>query len=459
MNAFGNAAARMIVRRTLSYCEKDPLRNIPRVTRALRRMPDSRNLPNAINMVDEVLKDKNNPYTRLILRSFSELAPEVWKRFVANFVVNASMIGSTKAKENRARGVPVPWAILLDPTSACNLKCIGCWAAEYNQKDSLDYETMDRIIREGKELGTYFYIFSGGEPLVRKEELISLAEAHRDCMFLAFTNGTLVGEHFALELARLGNFGLAFSAEGAEEATDFRRGKGTYAKVIAAMDIMKRAGAPFGFSTCYHAKNVDAVADESYLDFLIEKGCLFGWYFTYIPCGKDADLELMTPPEKRAMMLHRVRDWRDRKPIFLLDFWNDGEYVDGCIAGAKSYIHINAAGDIEPCAFIHYSDSSIKGRSLKEALGSPLLAAYRKGQPFNCNHLRPCPLLDNPGALRAIVKETGARSTQPIDEESVETLTAKCEEAAASWAPVADELWKKIEPNYLHRKQSLARVN
>jgi len=224
--------------------------------------------------------------------------------------------------------------------------------------------------------------------------------------------------------------------------------------VIAAMDRLRKAKAPFGFSTCYHAKNVDQVADERYLDFLIEKGCLFGWYFTYIPCGSDAQVDLVTPPDKRAMMYDRVHDWRSRKPIFLMDFWNDGEYVDGCVAGGRSYLHINAAGDVEPCAFIHYSDVNIKDVSLVEALKSPLFAAYQAAQPFNENHLRPCPLLDNPEALRKIVHAAKARSTQPIDQEDVDSLTAKCEKAAAAWAPVADALWEKVEPAYRMRKNN-----
>ena len=44
--------------------------------------------------------------------------------------------------------------------------------------------SMDRIITQGKELGTYMYIFTGGEPLVRKKDIIRLCEAHPDCVFL-----------------------------------------------------------------------------------------------------------------------------------------------------------------------------------------------------------------------------------------------------------------------------------
>ena len=74
-----------------------------------------------------------------------------------------------------------------------------------------------------------------------------------------------------------------------------------------------------------------------------------------------------------------------------MDFRNDGEYVKGCIAGGRYYLHINANGDIEPCAFIHYSDSNIHEKTLLEAYRSPLFMAYRNSQPFNQNHLCPCP--------------------------------------------------------------------
>lgn len=132
---------------------------------------------------------------------------------------------------------------------------------------------------------------------------------------------------------------------------------------------------------------------------------------------------------------------RQTKPLFTLDFWNDGEYAGGCLAGGRRYLHINANGDMEPCAFIHYSDSNIRNKKLLEALQSPLFLAYRRGQPFNENHLRPCPLLDNPGALTEAVQTAGAHSTDLQDPEEVTELSEKCRSAAMAWAPAADALW------------------
>ena len=85
-------------------------------------------------------------------------------------MVNASLSGSAVQEEVREKeGCNVPWAILLDPTSACNLHCTGCWAAEYGNRLNLTLDELDSIVTQGKELGTYMYIFTGGEPLVRKK--------------------------------------------------------------------------------------------------------------------------------------------------------------------------------------------------------------------------------------------------------------------------------------------------
>ncbi|MEJ1729839.1 radical SAM protein, partial [Escherichia coli] len=275
----------------------------------------------------------------------------------------------------------------MDPTSACNLKCTGCWAADYGNKMNMSYETLNDIIRQGKELGTYFYIYSGGEPLIRKKDIIRLCEAHSDCMFLAFTNGTLIDEAFADEMLRVKNLMPAISLEGFEKETDSRRGEGTFKAIERAMDLLQERKLIFGNSCCYTRTNTEVVGSEAYFDYMIDKGSMFAWFFTYIPVGVNAVPELMATPDQRKYMYHQIRAFRKTKPIFTMDFWNDGEFVNGCIAGGRSYVHINANGDIEPCAFIHYSDANIHDKTLLEAYQSPLFMQYKQNQPFNKNML------------------------------------------------------------------------
>lgn len=429
-------------KKVLGYLEGDPSTNLPKLLDWADKFDKDNLLASQRKAFHEIIDKPSNNWYQLATSLWADIDAGVRKTFFENFIVNTSLIGASRQQKAReAHNCNIPWAILMDPTSACNLHCTGCWAAEYGNKLNMSYETLNNIIQQGKELGTYMYIFSGGEPLVRKNDIIKLCETHSDCEFLAFTNGTLIDEKFADDMLRVKNFVPAISVEGFEEATDFRRGAGTYQAVMRAMDILRERKLIFGASCCYTSKNVDSLSSEKYFDHLIEKGAKFAWFFHYMPVGNEAVTELLPTPKQREVMYHKLREYRNTKPIFTIDFQNDGEFVGGCIAGGRNYLHINANGDIEPCAFIHYSDSSVYNKTLLEAYKSPLFMAYKEGQPFNKNPLRPCPMLENPDCLRSMVECSGAHSTDMQSPESSEHLCSKCIPYAKNWASTADKLW------------------
>lgn len=439
------------LQQVLEYLDRDPDINIPKVIDWMERLDRAGAVSDLLPVVKNAVQDKDSNWYQLVKSLYTDIDPEVRKKLFQVFLIHSAAIGLKRQKKNSEQyNCNVPWAILMDPTSACNLHCTGCWAAEYGNRLNLDFETLDRIITQGKELGTFMYIYTGGEPLIRKKDLIRLCETHSDCAFLSFTNGTLIDSDFADEMLRVKNFVPAISVEGFEEETDFRRGEGTYQSVIRAMEILKERKLPFGISCCYTSKNYQTIGSEAYFDKMIAMGAKFAWFFTYMPVGVDAVPQLMVTDEQREYMYHQVRKFRSTKPIFTIDFWNDGEYVDGCIAGGRCYLHINANGDIEPCAFIHYSDSNIKEKTLLEAYRSPMFMQYRQNQPFSDNFLRPCPLLDVAGALTHMVKAAGAKSTDLAHPEDVEALSAKCADTAARWEKTADRLWEKT----LERKRA-----
>lgn len=392
--------------------------------------------------IRKAISDPSDPYYPYVRHILDDVDPEIVKTLVVNFFINGNLVGGPIQEELRQKyNCNIPWTILLDPTSACNLHCTGCWAAEYGNKLNLSYDEIDDIIKQGKEMGVYFYIYTGGEPLVRKDDLIRLCEKHDDCVFMAFTNGTLIDESFADEMLRVKNFVPSISLEGSKEATDSRRGDGVYDKAVKAMKLLREKKLLYGISCCYTSENYDSITSEAYWDMMIEMGAYFVWYFHYMPVGNDASVELMPNPEQRELVYRRIREQRARKPLFAMDFQNDAEFVGGCIAGGKNYLHINANGDLDPCVFIHYSDSNIREKTILEALRSPLFMAYHDGHPFNDNMLRPCPMLENPELLREMVKKTGAKSTDLESPESVDHLCDKCENYAKHWKPKAEELW------------------
>lgn len=338
------------------YLYRDPERNLLKIMDWADRF-DNGDFAVQRKVIRQAIEDPSHPYHQYILHIVQDVDPEVMKTVAVNLFINASMIGWHKQEVCRAQyQCNIPWAILLDPTSACNLHCTGCWAAEYGNRLNLTFDEIDRIIRQGKELGVYMYIYTGGEPLVRKDDLIRLCEKHSDCVFLCFTNGTLI--------------------------------------------------------------------DESFAD------------------------EMLPSPWQREAVYRRIRRLRAEKPLFAMDFQNDAEYMGGCIAGGKRYLHINANGDVDPCVFVHYSNANIRSCTLLEALQSPIFMAYYHNMPFNENMLQPCPMLENPERLRKMVLDSEAHSTDPQSPESADHLCGKCDAYARHWAPEAQRLWAE-------RKQEL----
>jgi MoaA/NifB/PqqE/SkfB family radical SAM enzyme len=438
-----NSVTEFAIKQAVNYLVKDPEKNLPKLMDWVDKISKGE-FENQRNNARSAINDPSNPYHGYIMNIVSGIDKEVLKTFFVNFILNANMIGWDREEKLRDQyGCNIPWVILLDPTSACNLHCTGCWAAEYGNKLNLSFDEIDNIIQQGKAMGVYFYIYTGGEPLVRKKDLIAICEKHPDCEFLSFTNGTLIDEAFADEMLRVKNFVPAISVEGFEEATDGRRGEGVYQKVLKAMSILKAKHLPFGISCCYTRANFESITSEAFYDEMIKMGALFVWFFHYMPVGNDASPELLPTAEQRREMIRRIRDYRHRKPLFAMDFQNDAEFVGGCIAGGRRYFHINANGDIDPCVFIHYSDSNIREKTILEALRSPLFMAYHNGQPFNENMFRPCPMLENPEKLRVIVEKSGAKSTDLQSPESAEHLCAKCDKYAECWKPAADEAWEQ----------------
>ena len=405
-----------------------------------------------VEQVKKAIQDPDNKWMKFIDQIIDETNPQFAKMTLLNLGYEAFLRGTKTIRANREKyNCNIPWLILFDPTSACNMHCEGCWSGTYGHKNNLSYEDMDKIITQGKELGVYLYLMTGGEPMVRKKDIIRLAQAHPDSGFMLFTNGTLVDQPFIDEIKKSKNIIFSMSIEGLEDATDGRRGSGVFQKVMGTMDLLHKNGIPYGTSICYTSANYKAVTSDDFLDFLIEKGVAFSWYFHFMPVGNDATTELVPTPEEREYMYHRIREVRGYeggKEIFLMDFQNDGEFVSGCIAGGKYYCHINPNGDVEPCVFIHYSSANIHDMSLLDCLRQPLFKAYQSAQPFNKNLLQPCPMLENPQRLRQMVKESGAKSTDMMSPEDVDHLCSKCDEYAKEWAPVADRLWASNHPGY-----------
>jgi MoaA/NifB/PqqE/SkfB family radical SAM enzyme len=389
------------------------------------------------------LFDTGHPSINIARRFLSRPNPHHRKTIIQSFIFNEMLVGTNRRKAFQdSHGFYPPGMIVISPTMRCNLRCNGCYAGSYAHRE-LSLETLNRILDEAKEMGTHFITVSGGEPFFRGD-MFEIFERHHDVAFLVFTHGGLIDERLAQKIVRAGNVVPAISLEGYREDTDRRRGVGHFDRVMRAMDMLREAGVIFGYSVTQSRLNSDIVTRDEFVRFLRDKGCMLGFYFMYVPVGRDPDINLMPTPAQRDQLRAGLERWRNTTDILFLDFWNDGPVIGGCMAGARKYCHINANGDVEPCVFCHFATHNIHRSSLKEALNSPLFQALRKQQPYYDNLFRACMLVDKPSVGREMALASGAYFTHQGAETIFCELADDIDRFSTEYAVYADRAWEKL---------------
>jgi len=446
------AAIEGAVFRLLASASRQSDRTLIWLTHLLERVPRTEFQRQQLRQLRHLFEHKH-PAIETARRAFTQLHPNYQRRLIANLFVGATWLGEATRREFAEReGFRPPYLLAISPTMHCNLRCIGCYAGGYPWQDYLSFETLDRLLTEAKEMGMRFFVVTGGEPFVRKD-LFDLYEKHNDCSFLIYTNGTLITDQRIEQMVKLGNIGPAISLEGFKQETDTRRGEGVFDKIMESMDRLREAGVLFGFSGTVTRHNVDAFTHPDFIDLMIEKGCLFGWMFIYIPIGRNPDLELRPTPEQRDRMRRWSLGVRRSKPIFVADFWNDGCLTGGCMSGGTLYCHINYRGDIEPCVFMQFKSHNLvelyqQGKTLKDALNSPLFQRVRCINRQDENKLRPCPIIDHNEWLAEVIQETGAQPSYPGAETIITDLAEGVREWAHEYAKLADRAWNSGEYDF-----------
>ena len=358
--------------------------------------------------------------------------------FIGQCILNED---ERRAAFTTEHGFEPPGFLVISPGQRCNLRCTGCYAGRVTSSaQSLDYETLSRVVREKTELwGSHFTVLSGGEPLMyqsRGKGVMDLAAECPDNYFMFYTNGTLIDEHAAVRMAELGNLTPAISVEGMREETDARRGKGVYRQILRALACLRDAGVPFGISVTVTRHNADLALSDRFIDrYFEEEGAVYCWIFQYMPIGRSYALDLMVSPEQRVDMFERMSRLIEERDVFIVDFWNSGPATNGCLAGGRpnGYFHIDWNGTVTPCVFFPYSTDNIeevyrRGGDLNSLLMSPLFESLRRWQreygyltpaPATRNQIVPCPMRDHHAVALQLIRSCGAC---PANSEAADAL-------------------------------------
>lgn len=436
-----NYSTEKIVSLLLSLASNASNENLAKMTYLMELIPKKDYYRERIRWMRQLLRE-NHPSMEFPRRILRDLHPHQRDKWITNLAVNHLLSGTNKRKAWADReGYYPPSTVVISPTMKCNLSCYGCYAGDYQKSLELSLEEIDSVLTQMKEMGVYFAVISGGEPFF-KADIFEIFKKHSDMAFLVFTHGGLIDEAMVERLIQVGNVMPAFSLEGYQTQTDDRRGPGHFQKVMHAMDLLRQAGLSFCGSFTQTSRNTEIITDADYIDMLVEKGCFALWLFSYVPVGRNPEIALMPTPEQRDLMRRTTIEFRATKPMLMIDFWNDGPIISGCIAGGRKYFHINANGDVEPCVFCHFAVDNIRRTPLKEALRSPLFRAIREKQGSHDNLLRPCMLIDHPEVGREMAAMDGAYSTHEGAAEIFTDLARDVDTYAAGYARIADPAWE-----------------
>jgi MoaA/NifB/PqqE/SkfB family radical SAM enzyme len=316
-----------------------------------------------------------------------------------------------KARERR--GDYFPAFLFLSVTNNCNLKCRGCWVSTTRPVRELDLETMDRIISQAKEQGTYFFGILGGEPLLHRG-LFDLMQKHPDCYFLLFTNGTLIDEKIARRMHRLGNVSPLISIEGRETVSDTRRG-GTqvYSRTMQGLRACREHGLITGVSTSVCKSNLEDLASDAFVNELVELGVHYLWYYIYRPVGPNPSPELALSQDEVLELRRFMVNIRGKAPLLVVDSYWDHLGRALCPAAVGMAHHIGPGGDIEPCPPIQFARENVANVANEENLydlfnNSEFLERFRESV-FRTT--QGCILMERPELLAKVMKEAGARDS------------------------------------------------
>jgi MoaA/NifB/PqqE/SkfB family radical SAM enzyme len=423
--------------------------NLIRLTYLGEKLTSDEEVLSGIAGVRHLLQDPKHPAKHLFRRVLDYLSSRNSRTLFETLFYRAWFLGGEKREEFEVEhGFRPPFIMILSPTLHCNLRCKGCYTLGYGTKPEIPYDLVKRVLRECQELGIYFVTVLGGEPFLYSD-FFRMIEEHPQIFFQVYTNGTVMTREKAKRLSALGNVLIVISIEGYEEETDRWRGKGVYKKIMDAFDYLREKRLLIGTSATVTHENTEVVASDSFIDFMIEKGSFAQMYFLYIPVNGQADFSLMVTPQQRDYLRRQVMYFRETKPMFFLDFWNDGPHVNGCIAGGRRYFHLNAKGDVEPCVYTHIAVDNIRNTTLAKALDSPLFRSIRARQPHNSNHLRPCMIIDNPHVMRELIEEIKPYFTHPGAEEIYNAKSHEMDSYARDFAQLANGVW---ESEYIRRQ-------
>lgn len=268
-------------------------------------------------------------------------------------------------------------------TRECNLNCKHCYRdAGEKDREELTTEEGKDLLREISKVGFNIMVFSGGEPLIRRDiyELIEFSSSLGMRSVLG-TNGTLITERVALKLrsSGLSRVGISLDSLDKEKHDNFRQVKGSWNRAVKGMKNCLKANLEFQIHTTVTERNYHEI--EQITDFAVTVGATAHHIFFLVPAGRGKEIEDIMSREHYEKLLHRIIEKQksvkiELKPTCAPQFMRvasqkrlDMRFSKGCIAGI-SYCCILPNGDVHPCPYFQLKVGNVRDKKFNKIWNS-----------------------------------------------------------------------------------------
>ena len=254
-------------------------------------------------------------------------------------------------------------------TNACPQDCAYCYNKNRVGK-VMNKETIQRTIRELKEIGVFWFGITGGEPLLNKNIVEIVREIGDDCAVKLFTTGCMLTKQLAADLKNAGLFSVSISLDHWDEGEHdrVRRYKGAFRSALEAIDIFRNLGGIHVSVSAVLSRELrtrDAV--ERFLEFLRNLEIHEAWLSEAKPVLAEFWKEELVLTEDERRMLIGIQDRYNKEgnmTVNYLGHFEDAQHF-GCTAGHKM-VYVDPFGEVGPCVFIPQTFGNVKDESVKK---------------------------------------------------------------------------------------------
>lgn len=227
--------------------------------------------------------------------------------------------------------------VVWNVTRRCNLSCIHCYAhaKHTTTEDELSLAEGKQLLDDLSGFGVPVLLFSGGEPLVRKDlpELAAYA-VEKGMRAVISTNGTLITRESARTLKDIGLSYVGISLDGMEAVNDrFRGMPGAFHKALEGIRNCRDAGIKVGLRFTINKYNAREIPKIFTLleEMDIPRVCFY--HLVYAGRGSRLVEEDLSHEESRQavdLIMDLTRELHDRgkpKEVLTVDNHADGPYL------------------------------------------------------------------------------------------------------------------------------------